>query len=130
MKEEDTLDGRIKAEPGHHDKISMGLFPSDVKKESDQSTIKTEKQVKCENKPSTSASSSVVRIKTESAAGTSSNKRALVKSEDTGSEDVIAGRDVPSTAGQRRGRSAVCPTTSDTQNEDILFLKRRGAILR
>ena len=132
VKDEDTKDEKIKAEPGHHDKISMGLFPSDVKKESDHPHIKTEIPVKCENtkKPS-------VLVKTEStaaaAAAESSSNETCLKSEDVESDnvapqDAVSAEILP--AGERRGRSAKRSAQSDAPVDEILFIKRRGAILR
>ena len=131
VKDEDTKDEKIKAEPGHHDKISMGLFPSDVKKESDHSHIKTEIPVKCENtkKPS-------VLVKTEStaaAAAKSGSKETCLKSVDIESDnvapqDAVSAEILP--AGERRGRSAKRSAQTDAPVDEILFIKRRGAILR
>jgi hypothetical protein len=129
VKDEDTKDEKIKAEPGHHDKISMGLFPSDVKKESDHPHIKTEVTVKCE-----SSRTSAVFVKTENTATASSTSKDCLKSVGTESDtvacQVAVSTDVSRTAGQRRGRSANSSAQSDAQEDEILFVKRRGAILR
>lgn len=130
VKDEDTKDERIKAEPGHHDKISMGLFPSDIKKESDQTHIKTEIFVKCEDTKKASA-----LVKTENTTAGSSSSVSRQKSESTECDpvdsSVAVSAEIPETAaGQRRGRSAKRSAQSDAPEDEILFVKRRGAILQ
>jgi hypothetical protein len=129
VKDEVTKDEKIKAEPGHHDKISTGLFPSDVKKESDHPHIKTEVPVKCE-----SLKTSAVLVKTENTTAGSKLSKDCVKSEGiesgTLASQIAVCTEIPKTAGQRRGRSAKSYAQPDAPEDEILFVKRRGAILR
>lgn len=130
VKDEDTKDERIKAEPGHHDKISMGLFPSDVKKESDQIHIKTEISLKCEG--TKIAASALVKKENASAGSSSSVSRQKSESAECNpvASSVAVDAETCETAGQRRGRSAKRSAQSDAPEDEILFVKRRGAILQ
>jgi hypothetical protein len=119
VKEEDK-DEDIKAEPGHHDKISTGLFPSDVKIETSSS-------------------------KSSSASSGSNSRRTVVKSESTNAQKAGTEAEVEASLecepsphdmpvalerGQRRGRSAHSSAETHDDDENVVFLKRRGAILR
>ena len=115
-------DKDIKAEPGHHDKISSGLFPSDVKIETSSS------------KSSSASSGSTSRrtaVKLESAHAQKEGTEAEVKASpkcETSPHDSPAPADLE--RGQRRGRSAHSSAETHDDDENVVFLKRRGAILR
>ena len=139
-------DRAIKAEPGHHDKISMGLFPSDLKAEPslNSSSSSSSKMVKKETLLAPNGDASVpgrVRIKEESmdkkcssltASQDDSTALDSVKSEsictDKGDGDEVIHFSGPSTSigGRRRGRSA---GTASEIAEEVVLVKRRGAIL-
>jgi hypothetical protein len=120
VKKEDK-DKDIKAEPGHHAKISSGLFPSDVKIETSSS----------KSSSASSGSSRRTAVKLESAhaqkEGTEAEMEDSLKCE-------TSPHDSPAPAvmerGQRRGRSAHSSAETHDDDENVVFLKRRGAILR
>ena len=88
----------IKAEPGHHDKISLGLFPSDVKSSFLMSTVKIEheEELKIEKTPTviTSAADTVY-------ASVKAEKILTVKEEKLSFETTVPRRS------ERRGYSAL-----------------------
>jgi endonuclease-3 len=81
----DDKDASIKAEPGHHEKISMGLFPSDSKRESSSSSSASiEKKIKKESKSSKITDEEKKIVKNE-------NKSVEIK-EDKAEKVVVTGK--------------------------------------
>lgn len=140
-------DRAIKAEPGHHDKISMGLFPSDLKADPSLNSLSSSSSSKIVKKEvvtvpdgNTSVLNSRIRIKEESidknhspltTTGECSSSPDIAKRENEsntyeGDEALPSSAPNTSTLGRRRCRSA--GTTSDMA-EDVVLVKRRGAIL-
>ena len=133
VKKEDK-DRTIKAEPGHHDKISSGLFPSDIKMESssswhsstsyemdnNQNTIKLET---CMTDEITRVKEDIMRVESSGSGLSTGDAPVQIKASST---------DVPVAMGrsQRRGRSAHSITVTHDDDDYVVFLKRRGAILR
>jgi predicted secreted protein len=129
IKDEDDRDAAIKSERGHHDKISLGLFPSDVKSEhcaSSSSMIKVEGQVKMEN--------AAIIIKAEA---TSNIREVKADIMDIKVEKAVNSTKKRATAtitsipmdGEMR-RSTRTTTSDESNDDDVILLKRRGAILR
>ena len=119
----------IKAEPGHHDKISLGLFPSDVKSSFLMSTVKIEheEELKIEKTLTvvTPAADTVY-------ASLRAEKILIVKEEKLFSETAVPRRS------ERRGYSASKEVkvelkkrnNMDDQDDETSCMKRKGAILR
>ena len=149
IKEEDSADKdrAIKAEPGHHDKISMGLFPSDLKADpslnsSSSSSSSSSRIVKKETLSTSHGDASMpgrIRIKEESMVEKCSSLTTLedgssalisAKSEnsctDKRDEAIPSISSSTSIGGRRRGRSA---GTASEIAEEVVLVKRRGAIL-
>lgn len=121
-------DRAIKAEPGHHDKISMGLFPSDVN--SSYTSIKVEEEVMVK------VEIAAAIIKVEEANGELKIKAegAGIKREKTTISERIGGMtpSVTPRRSRRRGLSTVQEDKVDSKSggdDEIFLVKRRGAIL-
>ena len=137
VKKEDK-DRTIKAEPGHHDKISSGLFPSDVKIESfsSKSSMTSYEAGKSDNttKLEVVTGDETTRVqegKTEAESNASLNCETPL--DDAPVEVKPCDTDTPLVAverGQRRGRSAHSSAVTHDDDDNVVFLKRRGAILR
>jgi len=110
----DDKDASIKAEPGHHQMISMGLFPSDSKRESSASSSASVKQ---ETKKEANS-----KIKVEVKKITKDKKSLEIK-EDKVEKAIVTGK--------RISKRVMAP---EEDNEDVdggepIFVKRRGNIL-
>ena len=143
----------IKAEPGHHDKISMGLFPSDVKSEKSSyssgsgsglsSKIKLEGSVKIETETETEANSVNVKVEANYSSGAIKNeknqknemKSAVAIITPPGKSSVT--QSVAPRRSVRRGRGEVeadivgeVEKEVEDKDEEIVMIKRRGQIVR
>ena len=123
-------DVAIKAESGHHDKISLGLFPSDVKSSFLSPTVKIEREEGLRTVTATAietvADTVYMYIKAERAV--------LVKEEKLSCESLIS---VNSSTGSRRSERRVLLCSKEVkveskkrnhmedQNDEISCIKRR-----
>ena len=137
VKKEDK-DRTIKAEPGHHDKISSGLFPSDVKIESSSSRSSMASHEAGMNdhtmKVELGAGDATTRVQEgKTGAESSASQKCEPLLDSAPVEDKACVNDTPHVAlerGQRRGRSAHSSAVTHDDDDNVVFLKRRGAILR
>lgn len=125
-------DKDIKAEPGHHDKISSGLFPSDVKIETSSSKSSSTSSRRNSRRTAVKLESTHTQ-KEESGAEVEASLKCEPSPHNSpvGAEPCLT--DVAPAAlerGQRRGRSAHSSAETHDDDENVVFLKRRGAILR